>query len=512
MKRIPGEAPVRGLTCRIPPPTVHSFFAAGSVHGEFGMNVSLIVTKGDDSGKIFRLLGTDEKIIGRSSRSSIILQDAGVSRQHCRIGVHDSGLMIEDLNSKNGTWVNGEAIRAKALLADGDMIQIGRTTLKVRIETAEESAIPSLHVAESAAEQSETSESGLQIQPLELDLEAFPGDGASGEEKPSRSEPGALMGAFEEYVEQPLSTASPEDEPVLELVEEGPSPSSPGPEAMIGRIIGGCRIDELVRQDEVTHVYRGQQLSMERAVALRILSPELTSDPEAADRFIAGARAAGKLNHPNIVQVFDAGEEEGIRFIALEHVDGESVRGLLERRGRKRPLDAYLSVEIIRQIAEALQYAHTRNLLHLNITPDNILVTPHNIAKLAEIGFLQSLKDSGIYRPSRTSEQSDALQFASPELLDPAAGPDERSDIYSLGAVLFLMLSGRLPFSAGDESELLKKIREGNHESLSAFNRSLPDRLIKIVNRAIAFRPEQRYQSAEELHDDLRGVRERLRH
>jgi len=482
------------------------------------MNVSLIVTEGDDSGKIFRLLGTDDKIVGRSSRSNIILQDAGVSRQHCRIDLHARGLVIQDLNSKNGTSVNGKPIRDKALLADGDTIELGRTVLKVRIEPSTESAATSLHVAESATDEPETSESGFQIEPLalELDLEAFPRNGASGEEKPSQSEPGALMGAFDKFVTEPADEASPvtaqKNILCIESVEKGPPPSSPQSPALIGRIIGGCRIEELLRQDEVTHVYRGHQLSMERSVALKILSPELTSDFDAADRFIVGARAAGKLNHPNIVQVFDAGEEEGVRFIALELVDGESVRGLLERRGRKRPLDAHLSVEIIWQIAEALQYAHTRNLLHLNITPDNILVTPHNIAKLAEIGFLQSLKDSGIHRPSRTSGQSDALQFSSPELLDPTAGSDGRSDIYSLGAVLFLMLSGHLPFCASDESELLRKIGEGNHESLSALNRSLPERLIQIVNRAIAVRCEQRYQTAEELHDDLRGIRERLRH
>lgn len=479
------------------------------------MNITLIVIKGDDNGKTFRLIGGDVKLVGRSSGASIILQDGGISRQHCRIGVHPQGLMIEDMNSKNGTAVNGQRIRGKTVLADADTIELGRTVLKVRIEPAPAEA-DEIPVAEILADRPSPPDSGLQIEApaIDVNLEAFPGDGASGEQQSSGSAADGLMGAFEQYSDEPVIRKEPpaaaEAGVVIDLAGEEPSPP-PSPDSVIGKIIAGCRVEELIREDELCHVYRGVQISMDRAVALKILSPEMTGDTEAAERFIRAARDGGKLNHPNIVQVFDAGEEQGVCFIALELVDGKSVRELLHERGRKRPLDPAQGVEITRQMTEALEYAHARDLLHRNITPDNILVTRHGIAKLAEMGFVQSLEESGIDRPSRPGQQIDALYFSAPELLRDPGAADPRADIYSLGAVAFLMLSGHPPFSGDNEFEIMQKARQGHHQSLAKLQRSLPDALVKIIHRALAAKPEQRYQTVVEFGKDLRGIRECLR-
>lgn len=497
----------------------------------FLMNITLIVIKGDDNGKTFRLIGGDAMIVGRSSSSAIILQGVGISRQHCRMDVYPTGLMVEDLNSKNGTSVNGKRIRGKTVLVDEDTIELGRTVMKVCIEQAKADA-DEMPVAEIIADRPVPPDSGLQIKAPAIDVnpEVFPSDGASGEQKSSGSAADGLMGAFEQYSDEPVIQkelfAAPEKQVVIDLVEEKPPPPPPPlpppplpppplppppPDSIIGKIIAGCRVEELIREDELCHVYRGIQISMDRAVALKILFSEMTGNPKAAERFIRAAREGGKLNHPNIVQVFDAGEDQGFCFIALELVDGKSVRELLHERGRKRPLKPAQGVDITLQIAEALEYAHARDLLHRNITPDNILVTRHGIAKLAEMGFVQNLEESGIHPPSRTAQQRDALYFSAPELFQNPGAADPRSDIYSLGAVAFLMLSGRLPFSGNNEFEIMQKAQQGRYQSLAKLQRSLPDALVKAINRALAVKPEQRYQTVVELEKDLYGIRECLR-
>jgi len=253
------------------------------------------------------------------------------------------------------------------------------------------------------------------------------------------------------------------------------------------------------------------QISMDRSVSLKILLPEMTHDRGAVDQFIKAARAGGKLNHPNIVQVFDAGQEKGRWFVAMELVDGMSVRGLLQKRGRKRALEAYQAVDIAAQVAGALAYIHGQSLAHRSVSPDNILVTRHGIPKLVNPGTIQPRGDSRINLSSRPGEAVDALQFLAPEVLrDPkSAGP--LADVYSLAATLFLMLSGHPPFRGASELEITEKVQEGEHESLQKLQHSVPDELAKIVEWGLAAQPNLRLQTAAEFKEHLERIRERLR-
>jgi predicted component of type VI protein secretion system len=482
------------------------------------MIATLIVTKGEDNGKVFRLGDDDKSVIGRSSSADVIIQDPGISRQHCHIRAVAGQIILTDLNSKNGTAVNGRRVRGEIPLENGDVIELGRSCLKVQAD-AVGSPLPEFH-----AEPEDALEPPILIEapPVALNIPESPvldADGNDGSIQigATLNSDSSLLGAFEEYLGEPRKEdAAPASEqasrPALRIqpiVAEPPAANTP--DLLIGNTIAGCRIEEQIGSDEISLIYRGLQVSMERPVTIKILVPEMTHDQRAVKRFVEAARAGGKLNHPNIVQVFDAGEDDGTYFIAMELVDGDSIRELLQQRGRKRGLDQTLAVDVARQVAEALAYAHEHQLVHRNVNPDTVLVTRHGIAKLAEMGTAQSMEDSGLERPSRPGELVDALHFSAPEIQRDPRAASPLSDVYSLGAVLFMALTGHPPFRGTSELEIMNKVQDGEHEPLQKLQRSVPDELAQVVEKAMAAKSDQRYQSAAELERDLRRMRELLR-
>ena len=466
------------------------------------MIVSLLVTKGEDYDKVFRLEDDETKIIGRSSQADIVLNDTRVSRQHCRVRAANGVCTLVDLNSKNGTALNGQRLRGEVQLNDGDVIELAATCLSIRISTGTAEKGKSREPAAPEADKKQAAIGPVSSPPAE---EAPPHPVVpSGE---------SLMGAFERYLEEPHSAerTTVSKAPQISI---GPVPESqraPSADDMIGKLVGGCRVEELLGEDMLCRVYRATQISMERTVALKILSPQVTDDSRTVERFICAARAGGSLNHPHIVQVYDAGKENDAYFVALELVDGKSLRTLLEERGRNRPLPLSRALDIAEHIADALQYAHEQSVIHRDITPDNIHVTHQGMAKLADLGFSKSLHDSGIQRPTRPGEPLGKLYFTAPEQLADVRSATARSDIYSLGAVLFVMLTGHMPFGGKSEQEILEQVRCGRHESVRRLQGEVPEELAQVVDRAMARSPEERYATAAEFRGDIRRVRAALK-
>jgi serine/threonine-protein kinase len=250
---------------------------------------------------------------------------------------------------------------------------------------------------------------------------------------------------------------------------------------------------------------------MERPVALKILAPAMTGDLRSKDRFIAAARAGGKLNHPNIVRVYDAGEENGLTFVAMEFVAGKSVRRLLGEGEASRPLALAQAVEIGEQIAGALDYAHSVSTVHGHVTADTILVTPHGVAKLAEIGFVRTATAGSAPLPTDPARRMDELQFTPPEYLAGPRSPTAQCDIYSLSVVLFLMVTGQMPFRAATEKELLEKIRKGGHEPVRRLRRDAPDSLARAIEVGMAAQAGQRFSRAADLLAALQKCRKALK-
>lgn len=279
------------------------------------------------------------------------------------------------------------------------------------------------------------------------------------------------------------------------------------PADLIGSVIGGCCVERYLGEEGVVQVYRAIQVSMERAVALKLLLPELAPDKGTVERFMAAARIGGRLSHPNIIQVYDAGEEREIRFVVLEYVGNATLRDYLGRDGKEHPLDQFLAAQIAAQLAAALDYAHSQGFVHGRVTPSHILLTSHGVPKLADLGAMSPRTGSAEKRPPPTLEE---LCYLAPEEMDGSSPADPRGDLYSLGVVLYAMLAGRPGVEGESAEEIIGKVRKGERTALSRLRRDVSRLLAQVVTRALSAKPEDRYARASEMEAALLKAQERL--
>ncbi len=266
--------------------------------------------------------------------------------------------------------------------------------------------------------------------------------------------------------------------------------------------IEGYKLLERRGQGGMGVVYRAVQKSLRREVALKVLAPRWASHSRFLRRFFREAKLAGSLNHPNIVSAIDVGESNGYHYYAMEYVDGWSVAEMLREDGR---FDEDEALEIVLQIAKALAHASERHIVHRDIKPENILVTPAGVAKLADLGLSKQLtSDCSITTEGKTLGTP---FYVSPELARGVTDVDVRSDIYSLGATLYHMLSGEPPFSGDNPAAIMARHIA---EDPIPIRRRAPgtSRVVaRLLERMMAKDPAARYQSAHELVHDLVAIR-----
>jgi eukaryotic-like serine/threonine-protein kinase len=246
-------------------------------------------------------------------------------------------------------------------------------------------------------------------------------------------------------------------------------------------------------------VYRGMDNSVGREVAIKTLT-EATE--ELRQRFQLEARS-GVLNHPNIVTVYDFGEQDGNPYIVMEYVQGDSLENLL-RGGRQFTLIEKL--EMVRQACLGLGYAHQKGVVHRDVKPANLMIQPDGNVKVVDFGVARLQSQSG---HTQTGMVIGTFHYISPErLLGKAA--DGRADIWSLGCILYLLLTGRLPFPGDDPATLHRVIREP-HEPLSTQLSGYPPALDHVIDRALAKDPDERYETAEDMAADIEGINDDLK-
>jgi serine/threonine protein kinase len=251
-------------------------------------------------------------------------------------------------------------------------------------------------------------------------------------------------------------------------------------------------------------VYRARDPKLGRTVAIKTVSVaglEAEAEREYRRRFVVEAQAAGRLSHPGIVTIFDV-NEEAEPYLVMEYVEGQSLQQLVTREKRALPISTTL--RLIQEIAEALHYAHAQGVVHRDIKPANILVTTDGHPKIADFGIAK-LNEMDLTLPGRVLGSP---AFMAPEQLGDEA-VDSRSDLFSLGVILYYMLTGHRPFQGNSTTTVCFKLV--NHEPLpvSALQSTLPRELDAIVSRAIAKDPAQRYQTGLAMASDLQALRER---
>ncbi|MEZ5989682.1 MAG: FHA domain-containing serine/threonine-protein kinase [Planctomycetota bacterium] len=387
-------------------------------------------------GSPYRLPDKGSTTIGSGHDVELRLTGADLSERHCVIRpLKDGGFGLKDLGSEGGTFVNGRPVRA-VRLEHADRITVGK---------------------------------------LELGY---------------RTAAGAVDGAPHQGSAAPAPEASPE--PAAAEPPAAGAPPSNGDRIANGSVIAGYEVRSVLGKGGMGIVYKAEQLSLHRPVALKILAPDLTADPTFCEGFVSEARAAARFNHPNVVQIIDVDDFEGRPFYTMELLE-ESLEERLKRQGR---LELDEAVAVLRDAARGLAYADGLGLVHRDVKPDNLMLSKDGQTKLCDLGLAASTE------ASHQGKLAGTPHFMSPEQIRKEA-LDHRSDLYSLGCTFYRLLTGKTPFRAKSVRDILKAHLETPPPSLREELPELPEAIDAIYLKLMAKDPAERYQHAKELVEDV---------
>lgn len=271
---------------------------------------------------------------------------------------------------------------------------------------------------------------------------------------------------------------------------------------MIGKTIDDkYEILEQIGQGGMAKVYRARDMRLDRFVAVKVLKPEFTDNDQFLKKFLREAQADAKLAHPNIVNVYDVGAYNGIYYIVMEYVDGSTLKNYIVANKKITPAEC---VDMVFAVACGLQHAHNNGIIHRDIKPHNILLTTSKIPKVADFGIARAITSSTI---TATEDALGSVHYIAPEQ---ARGGflDERSDLYSLGIMMYEMLTGELPYDGETPVAVALKHVQNSVMPPRDLDKKIPEGVNQVVLNLTRRRPEDRYQNAKELIEDLKKLRE----
>lgn len=419
----------------------------------------LVITGGSASGR--RLSLRDELLIGRTvSGDGRLSDDHQLSRRHARVFRNQNEqLAVEDLGSANGTFVNGERLSALRMLGPEDVLRVGTTTLELR-QVGSRAAAPAAQT------------------PPAPEVRRPPRTPAPPAPPPRPASP-------------PPAVARRPPSPIPAKAPAAAVPSLP--ELPSGSVFAGCRVEQMIGQGDMGVVYRADELALQRPVALKLLLPEHSQNERFRERFRRESKIAAAIDHPNVIPVFDAGDEGGILYIMMRLVEGTDLRELITDEG---PLEPSRAAGIVRHVAAALDAAHARGMLHRDVKPSNVLLARRDHVYLTDFGLARRV-DSEERLTRHGTIVARAVYVAPEQILN--QGVDARADIYALACLLFEALTGEPPFARWTGgSEPLAHL-EAPRPSPRELRPDLPAAFDEVVRRGMATDPDERYSSAGDL-------------
>lgn len=346
-------------------------------------------------------------VVGRDSEvSQVAIADSQASRAHCSVELEGDGVFVEDMGSRNGTWLNGQKV-TRGRVYHGDVVRIGRTHLTFEI-----------------------------------------GD-------------------------------------------------NPPIDPLIGQRLGGFEVQEVIGRGRYGTVFKGLQVALGRAVAVKVLAEEYRSDPDSVQAFLAEARRAGRLNHPNLVQVHDVCQVGDNYLLIMELMSGSTADTLRDRGVFDEPT----TLRVLQHVARALGYAESQRLVHRDVKPDNILFNEEGAYKLADLGIAAPIAENGVATQERI--------FGSPHYVAPeqarGGAIDGRADLYALGATAFHLLTNKTLFTGTNRQVVVAHISTPPPD-LGKLAPQISDELVDLVMELLEKDPEDRPENANEVVERIEAL------
>jgi hypothetical protein len=446
------------------------------------MAFALLVTAGEREGEVFPITLDRAFTVGRDPTNDIRLVDRKLSRIHCQVQVIGGRCQVSDLNSTNGTVVNGARIRTETWISLDDEIEIGMTRMRlIQMKQDDDSSStgtlksdpPSDVKGLSPAGAGRCEECGRAISAAEIQAKRVRKVG-------SRYYCLSCSASFDE-------NAAPNVPPPEPLTGPAVDRGQPGKE------IAGVRVIAKLGEGRLGPLFKGEQISMGRLVTVKMLN---VAEPQWAQQYLHAVYTSGQLVHANIVLIFDTGEENGVFYIVREFVEGQSVQ---ERMANRDPMPLADAYNVITQIGNALEHASERHITHGCLSPRKVILGPRDATKVTGFGLPRTPP------PGRTAASYTwhSAAYTAPELLRGDETPNFASDVYSAVAIFYQLLTGRPPFHGSTREKLEHRILNNAPRPLRDLVPELPDAAQKIADRGLSKDPRSRYQSPKEFLFDL---------
>jgi eukaryotic-like serine/threonine-protein kinase len=454
--------------------------------------VYLRIIHGPGSGQVLPIPNGQPITLGRSGGSSYAFDDPLLSRAHCAVECRGDLCRIVDLQSRNGTFVNGARIGAH-LLRVGDRIKIGNVVFEV------------CPVGAQAVQPAPSMTGGVPVStappPPPPALSPVPGPNQLGQTVSVSPRGNQLGGGPCQSCGKPFGSGGARDLRGKLLCTACFDRFDVDPD-----LVEGFEIRERVEVNSFGATYVALQKLMGRLVVLKTI--EIGGDEEAQKamrRFLREAKTGGRLAHPNIVELYDVNEQAGLMYIVTEHVEGESLEKLLRERGG--PLPGPQVTRAMLQIAEALQYAHEQQIIHRDVKPANVLVRRQDgRAKLQGFTLAKNLERAGFSVITADGESLGTPYYMPPEQVRSAKNVDQRCDIYSWGATAYHCLTNHLPLEARSYGEFIEKVFNHDAPGIETWIPSVPKPLANLLARALKRDPAARHQSFSEVVAELEPI------